>query len=86
MSTDPARRDRPGEAVAGLMAAGSLAVSVVGLVERPARIVPGAILVALVAAAIGGRHSRLAALAVAVGAICFLLGMTIAVATERPIW
>ena len=56
------------------------------LVERPARIAPAAILVALIAAGIGGRHSRLIAFSVAVCALWWFLGMTIAVATDQPLW
>ncbi len=74
------------EAIAGLMASAALFVSLVGVVHRPARVIPAAMLVALVAAALGGRHQRLAALAVAVAAVCFVAGMTIAVATQRPLY
>jgi hypothetical protein len=34
----------------------------------------------------GGRSQRLATFAVLTGAIAFVLGMTIAVATQRPLW
>lgn len=80
------RRDRPAEAVAGYMAAAALFVSLIGLVYRPVRVVPVAIVVALIAAAIGGRHHRLAVLALGVGAVAWLVGMTIAVATNRALY
>jgi hypothetical protein len=83
---DEATRDRPVEAVAGLMAALALTISFVALAYKPARLAPAAFIVALVAVGIGGRHQRLAALAVAAAAIGWLIGMTIAVATERPIF
>ena len=79
-------RTRPAEAVAGILAAVSIFVSLIALAERPARIAPGAILAALIAAGIGGRHARLAAFAVAVGAVCWLIGMTIAIAADRPLY
>jgi hypothetical protein len=41
---------------------------------------------ALIAAAIGGRHSRLAAYAIVIGSICFVVGMAIAVVTDNPIF
>ena len=75
-----------GEAVAGVLAAASMFVSLIALVERPARIAPGAIVIALVAAGIGGRHARLAAFAVAVSAVCWIVGMTVAIATDRPLF
>ena len=86
LSVPSEARGGAAESVAGLMAAAALFVSLGGLVHRPARVIPAAILVALVAAAIGGRHQRLAALALAVAALCFVAGMTIAVATERPLY
>jgi hypothetical protein len=45
-----------------------------------------ALLLALLAAAIGGRHQRLAGLAIAVGAVCFVVGMALAVLTSHPIY
>jgi hypothetical protein len=68
------------------MATAALFASVVAVVYRPIRIAPAAILVAVIAAGMGGRHARLAAFAVAVGTACFALGMTIAVLTEHPLY
>jgi hypothetical protein len=81
-----ATRDRPVEAVAGLISALAIAISLTAMAYRPARLAPAAFLVALIAVGIGGRHQRLAAFAVAAAAIGWLVGMTIAVATERPIF
>ena len=86
MSVPAEDRGGPAEAVAGFMAAAAIFVSLVGVVHRPARVLPAAMLVALVAAGIGGRHQRLAAFAVAVAAACFVAGMTVAVATDRPLF
>ncbi|HEV8603661.1 MAG TPA: hypothetical protein VGQ68_09750 [Gaiellaceae bacterium] len=85
MST-PLDRQRPGETVAGFLAAISLTASAVATVYRPVRLAPFAILVAIVAAGLGGRHARLAAFAVAVGSVCWLVGMAVAVLTSRPIY
>lgn len=82
----PEPRERPAEAVAGFLAAASLAVSLIGVAYKPVRTIPIAILVALVAVAMGGRHQRLASLAVLVGAIAFAVGMAIAVATQSSLW
>jgi hypothetical protein len=48
--------------------------------------VPFALVLALLAAAIGGRHRRLAAFAVVLGAVCFVVGMAIAVLTDNPLY
>jgi hypothetical protein len=44
------------------------------------------LLLALLAAAIGGRHARLAGIAIGVGAVCFLVGMALAVITDNPLY
>jgi hypothetical protein len=79
-------RQRPAEAVAGFLAAASIFVSLMGLAYRPVRLVPVAIVLALVAAGIGGRSARLAALAAGTGAACFALGLTIAILTGHPLY
>jgi hypothetical protein len=82
----PASPSRPGETIAGLLAALSIFASCLGLAYRPARLIPVAILLALLAAALGGRHSRLAVFAIAIGGVCFIVGMAIAVLTDNPIF
>jgi hypothetical protein len=79
-------RQRPAEAIAGFLAAASIFVSLMGLAYRPVRLVPVAIVLALVAAAIGGRSARLAAVAAGTGAACFALGLTIAILTGHPLF
>ncbi len=53
---------------------------------RPVRIGVAAVVLALVAAGIGGRHRRLAGVAVAIAGACWVLGMAIAVITQRPLF
>lgn len=79
-------RGQPTEALAGFLAATAIFVSAVGLAYRPLRLVPLAILLALLAAAIGGRHTRLAMFASYVAAVCFALGLAFAVITSHPLW
>jgi hypothetical protein len=79
-------RERPAEIVAGLLASASIFISCLGLAYRPVRLIPVAVILALIAAAVGGRAARLAAIAVGVGALCFALGMAIAVITEHPLF
>jgi hypothetical protein len=86
VSVSPAERSGAVDTVAGLMAALALAVASLGIVYKPVRVIPVAILVALIAVAMGGRNQRLAAFAVAWGALCWVAGMTIAVLTERSLF
>jgi hypothetical protein len=46
----------------------------------------GAILVALIAAAMGGPQQRLAAGALVIATVCWIVGMTLAVMFEQPLW
>jgi hypothetical protein len=83
----PVERTRPAEAVGGFLAAASMALSAVAMVYRPVRLVPFALVIAFVAVGLtSGRHARLAAAAVAVGALGWLVGMIVAVLTGKPIF
>jgi hypothetical protein len=82
----PVHAERPSEAVAGLLAACAIFASLVGIVYRPGRVEPFTIGVALLAAAMGGRHRGLAAFAVVVSTLAFWAGMAVAVVTEHPIF
>ena len=86
MTTAPYERARPAETVAGFLAAAAIFVSLTGIAYRPLRLIPFAILLALVAVAIGGRHQRLATFAVYVGGASFAVGMAAAVITSNPLW
>ena len=74
------------DAVAGLLAAAAIVLAVVGLVYRPARLEPVAVLVAFAAGGMSLRWRKLAGVAVAVAALGFFFGMTIAVLAERPLF
>jgi hypothetical protein len=81
-----AARDRPGEVVAGFLAALAIFAGSLAVVYKPVRIAPVALVVALIAAGIGGRHQRLAALATAVVTVGWVVGMIVCVITERPLF
>jgi hypothetical protein len=85
-SSPPARREPPSHVVAGFLAAAALFAGLVAIIYYPGRIGPGAILVALIAAAMGGFQSRLAATALVVATAGWFLGMILAVLLERPIF
>jgi hypothetical protein len=74
------------EAIAGFLASAAIFVSAIGVAHRPARLIPVAVVLALVSARMTERHGRLAGWAVAVTVICWTLGMTIAVVTEHPLY
>jgi hypothetical protein len=77
---------RPSETVAGFLAALAIFAAVISLAWHPLRLVIPAILIALIAAGIGGRFKRLSFAAVMICAACFFFGLTIAVVTSRPLW
>jgi hypothetical protein len=74
------------DAVGGLLATISIAASAFGLIWRPVRIIPFAVVLALVAARMSARNERLAFAAMIVAVACWTIGMTIAVVTENPLF
>ncbi len=89
MSTAPTPA-RPSELVAGFLAALSIVASVLALFYRPVALAPFAVLFAVLLALIAGgmapRNARLPLAAVAIATICFLVGLTIAVATKHALY
>jgi hypothetical protein len=79
-------RESAAHVVAGFLAAVALFAGVVSLVYYPGRVGPGAMLIALVAAAMGGFQSRFAAWTLGVVTASWFAGMVIAVLLERPIF
>jgi hypothetical protein len=86
MTSAPYERSRPADTMAGFLSAVAIFTSLTGIAYRPLRIIPFAILLALIAAGIGGRHERLATIAVVTGALGFAIGMAAAVITSNPLW
>jgi hypothetical protein len=84
--TGETTKESPYEAVAGMLAALAIFASLVAWAYKPARLAPAAFVLALIAVGMGGRHQRLAAFAVAAAAIGWVVGMAVAVITERPIF
>jgi hypothetical protein len=84
--TDMSYEARPSETVAGFLAAIAIFAALIALAWHPLRLVPFAMILSLVAAAMGGRHQRLAFAAAMISAACFFLGMTIAVVAGTPLW
>jgi hypothetical protein len=86
MSSQPAERDGAAETLAGFLATAALFAGLLSIVYRPARIGPFALVIALIAVAIGGRYEKLAAWAVATVTVGWVLGMTISVLTDNPVF
>jgi hypothetical protein len=86
VSAQASARDRPADTVAGLLSTIAIFGSLVALDYRPVRITPFTILIALIAAGIGGRHQRLAAAALAISGVCFIVGTFFAIITNHPIF
>jgi hypothetical protein len=74
------------QSLAGFLAAVSIFVSLTGVAYRPLRLIPFALLLSLLAVAIGGRSARLATAAVFIGALSFAVGLALAVITSNPLW
>ncbi len=72
--------------IAGFLATIAIFAAIVGVVYYPGRVASSAILVALIAAAIGGFQSRLAAFAVGIATLCWLAGMIVSIVFERPVF
>ncbi len=79
-------RPRPADTIAGFLAAMAIFICLIGLAWHPLRLILPGILIAMIAAGMGGRHQRLAFAAVLIAAACFFFGMMIAVITSRPLW
>jgi hypothetical protein len=86
VSSTPIQRSRPSDTVAGFLAGAAIFVSLTGIAYRPLRLIPFGILLALIAAGIGGRNERLARWAVVIGGFSFAAGMAVAVVTSHPLW
>jgi hypothetical protein len=74
------------DVVAGFLCAFSLALSGIALARAPALLSTVAIVVALVALRMSVARQTLAAVAVAVGALAFFLGMVIAIVTANSLY
>ena len=86
------------DTLAGLMSAAAIFIGILGMTNfdlsvggthfemRPIRIGVAAVTLALVAAGIGGRHRRLATVAVCIAGSAWVLGMVIAVLTQHPVF
>lgn len=83
MSSVPYRQN---DRVAGFLCAFSFALSGIAIARTPGLLAPAAILLALVAARMTEAHRTLAGIAVIVGTLAFLVGMTVAISTSSSLY
>jgi hypothetical protein len=77
---------RPGEAVAGFLAACALFLGVMELFYRPFRMAPIALLLLLIATVMSKTQHRLIRLGFAVVGVCFIAGAALQVITHHPLY
>jgi hypothetical protein len=80
------RSSGPADIVAGFLAAFAIFFSVIGIAWHPLRLIPISMAFALVAVGLGRNRRRLTLAATAICAVCFFLGMVVAVLTNKPLW
>ena len=89
MSTAEPDADRPysaRDAVGGFLIATSIALGGIGIAHLPVRLIPAAIVIGLVGVTMTGRFRQLGVWAMWAGMTWWVLGMTIAVVTDRPLY
>jgi hypothetical protein len=86
MSSEPVDRLAPHENVAGFLSAIAIFASAIGIIWHPLRLVPIAVVLALIASGMGGRYQRLSYLALMIGTAAFFLGLTVAIIWKHPLW
>ena len=84
----PATRSspRPGEAIAGLLAASSIFLGLMELLYRPFRLAPAALILLLIATVMSTEHQRLIKIGFATVGICFVVGATLQILTHHPLY
>jgi hypothetical protein len=86
VSSPAFERQTPAQVVSGFLASFAIFAALVGIVWHPLRLIPAALLVTLVAAAMAGTRQRLTFAALLICAASFFVGMTVAVIVQHPLW
>jgi hypothetical protein len=87
VSATPVQRDSSADTFAGFLAAAAIFVGAIALAIRPLPLSVASIVLSLVATGMSGpRSARISAIAVGAATLSFILGMTIAVLTDRPLY
>jgi hypothetical protein len=76
----------PAELVSGFLAVLSIVGSILAIFWDPLRVSPFAVLLALIATGMAPRGARLPLIAVFTALLCFIAGLTVAAATNNPLY
>jgi hypothetical protein len=79
-------RMRPGEAVAGLLAAIAIFAGALELLYRPFRLAPAALVLVLIATVMSRDQPRIIPLAYLIIGICFVAGAALQLLTHHPLY
>jgi len=77
---------RRADVIAGFLCAFALAIAGIATVRTPGLLAPVAILVALIAARMSEAHRKLAAWAVGLSTVAFVVGMVVAISTDSALY
>jgi hypothetical protein len=85
VNAQPVEKTSTADIVGNFLAVVAIAAGLFALAYRPVRVDTFAIILAFVSAGLS-RNQRLPAIAVATTATCFILGMLIAILTDKPLF
>jgi Sec-independent protein secretion pathway component TatC len=86
VNAQPVDRMSTADVVAGFLAVVAIAAALFSLAYRPIRVDVFAVILSFVSAGMADRNRRLAAIAVATSSACFILGLLIAILTDKPLF
>jgi hypothetical protein len=86
MSTESAAGSSSSDLVAGFLSVLSIVGSAIGIAYQPMKILPVAFLIGLVSVGMAQRENKLPLVAMAFGSVAFIVGLTIAVTTNHPLY
>ena len=86
MNAQPVDRMSTADVVAGFLAVVAIAAALFSLAYRPVRVDVFAVILSFVSAGMADRNRLLAAIAVATSAVCFILGLLIAILADKPLF
>jgi hypothetical protein len=86
MSTEATTARTSAELTAGFLSVLSIVGSVIAVVYQPLKVLPFAFLIALIATAMAPRDNKLPLVAILVGAVAFVVGFTVAVTANHPLY
>jgi membrane-bound ClpP family serine protease len=77
---------RPGEAIAGLLAASAIFLGFMELLYRPFRLAPAALILLIIATVMSTQQQRLIKVGYATVGICFVAGAALQLLTHHPLY